>query len=405
MSEDEKETERSTVSATSVPGLTDDGDMGKDDLYKYRDFSQIKEEDDDVVGEAVAPPTNARTGESSIRSQKFPVKLYTILAQKEFNEIIVWMPHGRSFKVLKPNLFESLVMPLFFEYSNYHSFNRLVNAWSFRRMTAGPDRGSYYHEVSFGLLLKVIPFLVGILGSHGFCIAQLFLRGKPHLMKYMRRLPKSHKKQPMKKEDEPDFYKLAQQQPLPALEDAPIPGLGAVNLNQQQSVNASSLNSSHHSHPTESRRLSHASDNIGPSSQVPMPDMLPNPMSSNFMFPNMLPGESSYHSDYDMSIPMDKNSTNMMNAMSMNMNSGSSMGYQNLHGSSNNRYAGMLPSSYDMQSYDQPQGMNQNNLYDPISLQEMPGGNMNEREDIYAQHMKHLQQMQQMNSQQMPPYN
>jgi hypothetical protein len=39
-------------------------------------------------------------------------------------------------------------MPLFFEYSNYHSFNRLVNAWSFRRISSGPDRGSYYHEVS-----------------------------------------------------------------------------------------------------------------------------------------------------------------------------------------------------------------------------------------------------------------
>lgn len=58
------------------------------------------------------------------------------------------MPHGRSWKVLKPNLFESLVMPLFFEYSNYHSFNRLVNAWSFRRISSGRDRGSYYHEVS-----------------------------------------------------------------------------------------------------------------------------------------------------------------------------------------------------------------------------------------------------------------
>jgi hypothetical protein len=81
--------------------------------------------------------------------QKFPVKLYVILAQKEFQDIISWMPHGRSWKILKPALFESMVMPLFFEYSNYHSFNRLVNAWSFRRISGGPDRGSYYHEVRF----------------------------------------------------------------------------------------------------------------------------------------------------------------------------------------------------------------------------------------------------------------
>ena len=126
-----------------------EGSPGGSTLYKYRDFSNMPEEpdaDDDNDG---ASASNQRGGslESSIRVQKFPVKLYAILAQKEFHDIITWMPHGRSWKVLKPNLFESMVMPLFFEYSNYHSFNRLVNAWSFRRISSGPDRGSYYHEV------------------------------------------------------------------------------------------------------------------------------------------------------------------------------------------------------------------------------------------------------------------
>lgn len=116
-------------------------------LYKYRDFGQVKEDDDDVQEIPAPAPSSRGSTESSIRVQKFPVKLYAILAQKEFQGIISWMPHGRSWKVLKPTMFETLVMPLFFEYSNYHSFNRLVNAWSFRRISAGPDRGSYYHEV------------------------------------------------------------------------------------------------------------------------------------------------------------------------------------------------------------------------------------------------------------------
>jgi hypothetical protein len=115
--------------------------------YKYRDFSNVKEDDEATI-EIPAQVPSRGSSESSIRVQKFPVKLYTILAQKEFHDIISWMPHGRSWKVLKPSIFETLVMPLFFEYSNYHSFNRLVNAWSFRRATSGPDRGSYYHEVS-----------------------------------------------------------------------------------------------------------------------------------------------------------------------------------------------------------------------------------------------------------------
>lgn len=132
-------------------------------MYHYRDFGHVEEDDEEVNSEIPAPTPTSRGGsESSIRVQKFPVKLYAILAQKEFHDIICWMPHGRSWKVLKPSMFESLVMPLFFEYSNYHSFNRLVNAWSFRRISSGPDRGSYYHEVrqtttKEGVML-VVPF-------------------------------------------------------------------------------------------------------------------------------------------------------------------------------------------------------------------------------------------------------
>ena len=147
------------------------GDPSSTSSYKYRDFGSLSEQEIEAVTESAAasggsddwrssspitalaavstPPSNASTKPpSSIRAQKFPVKLYAILSREEFQDIIAWLPHGRSWKVLKPNLFESMIMPLFFEYRNYHSFNRLINAWSFRRIQSnGPDRGSYYHEV------------------------------------------------------------------------------------------------------------------------------------------------------------------------------------------------------------------------------------------------------------------
>ena len=50
---------------------------------------------------------------------------------------------------------------------------------------------------------------------------QLFLRGKPKLQKFMRRLPKSHKKPPMRAEDEPNFYALDKEKPLPQCDDNP----------------------------------------------------------------------------------------------------------------------------------------------------------------------------------------
>mmetsp|Transcript_3663 Transcript_3663/g.7673 ORF Transcript_3663/g.7673 Transcript_3663/m.7673 type:complete len:548 (-) Transcript_3663:81-1724(-) len=158
--------------------------------YKYLDFSQVDArssrnlhgEDENVES------TKSQVGQS-ILTQKFPSKLYMILSRQEFRDIVAWMPHGRSWKVLKPILFETVVMPLFFEKSNYHSFTRLVNAWSFQRISHGPDRGSYFHE--------------------------LFLRGMPHLQKFMSRLPKSGKKKKVGKEDIPDFYHLDKVRPLP----------------------------------------------------------------------------------------------------------------------------------------------------------------------------------------------
>ena len=44
----------------------------------------------------------------------------------------------------------------------------------------------------------------------------------------MRRRPKTHKKLPMKKKDEPDFYKLNQTNPLPEVHEAPVPGAAAT---------------------------------------------------------------------------------------------------------------------------------------------------------------------------------
>jgi hypothetical protein len=56
----------------------------------------------------------------------------------------------------------------------------------------------------------------------------------------MRRLPKTHKKLPMTKKDEPDFYALDKTNPLPALEDAPIPGATAASRAMQQQKQPSS---------------------------------------------------------------------------------------------------------------------------------------------------------------------
>jgi hypothetical protein len=72
---------------------------------------------------------------------------------------IARQPHGRCFVVHKPKEFAAEVMPLFFRQSKITSFQRQLNLYGFIRITQGPDRGGYYHE----LFLRHKAFLCGMM--------------------------------------------------------------------------------------------------------------------------------------------------------------------------------------------------------------------------------------------------
>jgi len=156
--------------------------------YIYRDFSHTSND-----GSYKWTPL-CHLSPAAIRVMKLPQKLCAILSMPEYSHIITWMPHGRSWRVINIRAFVEEVMMRFFEYSNYSSFIRLVNAWGFRRITSGPDNNSYYHE--------------------------LFLRGVPHLLGKMHRLTNKEKKIPVDQRNEPVFYKLSESHPLPPLNNS-----------------------------------------------------------------------------------------------------------------------------------------------------------------------------------------
>lgn len=145
-------------------------------FFNYRDFSTVEDPD------PLTPPTPPG------RVPNFPAKMHAILSRPELADIIGWMPHGRSWRVLKPREFEILVMPTYFEQSKFSSFIRQANGWGFRRITQGRDRNSYYHE--------------------------LFLRGIPHLCKQMKR-PGVAQKAAADADHEPDFHRISEMHPVP----------------------------------------------------------------------------------------------------------------------------------------------------------------------------------------------
>ena len=85
----------------------------------------------------------------NLKKEKFPKVLYQLLvdATKHGNEdIICFLPHGRSFILKDIEKFETIVMPKYFKMSVWKSFRRQLNLYDFTRVTCGPDRGSYYHK-------------------------------------------------------------------------------------------------------------------------------------------------------------------------------------------------------------------------------------------------------------------
>jgi hypothetical protein len=145
-------------------------------FFHYKDYSTKPDPD------ALTPLTPPG------RVPNFPAKMHSILSRPDLADVICWMPHGRSWRVLKPREFEIRVIPTYFEHAKFSSFIRQANGWGFRRITQGRDRNSYYHE--------------------------LFMRGLPHLCKDMKR-PGVAQKQAADPEHEPDFYKIAEHLPVP----------------------------------------------------------------------------------------------------------------------------------------------------------------------------------------------
>ena len=108
--------------------------------HHYHDHAE------DVISEEMKVPPVYR---GCVR-QPFPFKLHTMLDTIEkdgYVSVISWQPHGRCFVVHDPAAFVKTVMPKYFNQSKFSSFQRQLNLYGFNRITQGPDKGGYYHEM------------------------------------------------------------------------------------------------------------------------------------------------------------------------------------------------------------------------------------------------------------------
>jgi len=121
--------------------------------HDYHDHSMDKPTVDSFVSDDDVEEYYENGGRKGPRggvNVPFPTKLHVMLTKVEEDgsaDIVSWQPHGRSFIIHKPREFVEQIMPEYFRQSKLTSFQRQLNLYGFRRLTAGDDRGGYYHEL------------------------------------------------------------------------------------------------------------------------------------------------------------------------------------------------------------------------------------------------------------------
>ena len=124
----------------------------------------------------------------------FPHKLYHILQNPDFKDIITWMPNGRSWKMIDRKEFTKRVLPLFFRHQKFSSFKRQLSGWEFLRGVKECSANEYHHPVSIhrrivplNLTAIVVKISNTLFSSLNFSPCQLFSRDQPELLLKMRR--------------------------------------------------------------------------------------------------------------------------------------------------------------------------------------------------------------------------
>mmetsp|Transcript_402 Transcript_402/g.791 ORF Transcript_402/g.791 Transcript_402/m.791 type:complete len:499 (-) Transcript_402:223-1719(-) len=141
-------------------------------------LSASRQSKSSITDKDLVTKSNGKQSPSSIKNNRingknsksgketFPRRLHALLNDSSVSDVISWIPHGKSFVVIRPDVFATHVLPRYFtpEGSNspnargnggsapqcvhkYPSFTRKLNRWGFRQVSRGPDAGAFYHEL------------------------------------------------------------------------------------------------------------------------------------------------------------------------------------------------------------------------------------------------------------------
>lgn len=81
------------------------------------------------------------------RAQTFPEKLMLAMSEYAKEDAVAWLPDGKSFVVVSPDIFCDTVLARAFKETKYASFVRKLHRWNFVRLTSGTGTDCFCHPL------------------------------------------------------------------------------------------------------------------------------------------------------------------------------------------------------------------------------------------------------------------
>jgi len=148
-------------SSRELQAISDDEDQSPQTQGQYLFMSESLQNSADSASRSGDGPTLSTSTEAT--REIFPQRLMQILEDTSISDVITWLPHGKSFWILRPEAFTEKILPVYFPESRaasstksketsspssykYPSFTRKLNRWGFRQVTKGPDAGAFHHK-------------------------------------------------------------------------------------------------------------------------------------------------------------------------------------------------------------------------------------------------------------------
>jgi hypothetical protein len=151
----------SNLKQEPVPDVNSGNGLKNKDSPSLSSGSTLSTTTSAVSTAAEAMNTSPSTTNNPCQREIFPQRLMHILSDTSITDIITWLPHGRSFVIVQPEVLAEKILPKYFPESctsssnasssttsscKYPSFTRKLNRWGFRQVTRGPDSGAFHHK-------------------------------------------------------------------------------------------------------------------------------------------------------------------------------------------------------------------------------------------------------------------